>query len=333
MALLGNAGITRPRPCALHWENPEESCAVCQRWVLAMDALAAARKGAGTSPQSSGPHAPAAPPPRQEQRGVVALPPSSVCCATSLKPVTELWPAGTSEEVMIHAIGSILLRFESMLQTEIHHDFWVQNPWKGVFDCLLRRLLWNAARTRKRTSSYSAMIDPGRFMHFDHDRRRLAERFHYVPVLVWSDGSCQTEISSGMGPNGVGHGCQWWPMVINPWTPAWNIFGQIDPNLFWGMCPALAINGGRPWPVHASRVRVLTNRILAGKPEAEYSSDTAGTSTAAPSEVGSSWQVTDASSEIGSSWQAMTDASSEIGSSWQAVTDASPDRQSGLEFL
>ena len=248
-----------------------------------MDALAAARRGVGTSPQSSDPHAPAARPPRQEQRGVVALPPSSVCCATSLKPVTELWPAGTSEEVMAHAIGSILLRFESMLQTEIHHDFW-----------------------------------------------RLAEGFHYVPVLVWSDGSCQTEISSGMGPNGAGHGCQWWPMVINPWTPAWNIFGQIDPNLFWGMCPALAINGGRPWPVHKDRVRVLTNRILAncreaGKPEKVEKAETAPTpseiDTSAPSE-----SDTAAPSEIGT-------AASPSDSSWQAVTDPSSDMQSEFVFF
>ena len=175
------------------------------------------------------------------------------------------------------------------------------------------------------------MIDPDRFMHFDHDRRRLAEAFHYVPVLVWSDGSCQTEISSGFG-NAVGQG-QWWPMIINPWTPAWNIFGQIDPNLFWGMCPALAINGGRPWPVHKDRVWVLTGRILAnrreaGKPEKVEKAETAPTpseiDTAAPSE-----SDTAAPSEIGTA----ASAASPSDSSWQAVTDASSDTQSNSDFL
>ena len=262
------------------------------------------------------PHA--APPPRQEQRAVVDLVPSRVCCATGLTDVTELWPAGTSEGVMIHSIESILLPFDRMLRTQMPCDFWVQNPWLGVFDCLQRRLLWNAARTRKKTSSYSAMINPDRFMHFDHHRRRLAEHYQFVPVLVWSDGSNQAEISTGLG----GGDCQWWPMIINPWTPAWNIFGQIDANLFWGMCPALAINGGRPWPVHKDRVRVLTDRILAtcpeaGKPEKVEKAETEST----PSEVDTS-----APSEIGT-------ASSPSDSSWQAVTDASSDMQSEFEFL
>lgn len=267
---------------------------------------------------------PHAPPPRQEQRGCVDLVPSAVCGATGITDVTELWPAGTSEVVMIHSIESILLRFERMMRTEIHHDFWVQNPWLGVFDCLERRLLWNAARSsRKKTSSYSAMInpvDPCRFMHFDHHGRWLAEHFHYVPVLVWWNADCKNEFLEPLG-NGiaVGQG-QWWPMIVNPWTPAWNIFNEIDPNLIWSMCPALAINGGRPWPVHKDRLRVLTDRILANKPEKVEKAETAPTpseiDTSAPSENG-----TACPSEIGT-------ASSPSDSSWQVITDASSDTQS-----
>ena len=66
--------------------------------------------------------------------------------------------------------------------------------------------------------------------------------------------------------------------------------GVYHDDLFWGMCPALAINGGRPWPVHRDRIRVLTDRILEVAPlPVTTAPSEAGTEAAAPSDT--SWHV------------------------------------------
>ena len=169
---------------------------------------------------------------------------------------------------------------------------------------------------------------------FDHRRRWVAEHYPYVPVLVWSNGSCQTEISSGSGGR-YDAGCQWWTMIINPWFPAWNTFHQYDPDLFWGMCPALAVNAGRPWPVHRDRIYALTNQILYGSEEAEDAEEAEaegkgegkkaepsemGESTATPPSEGTAPSESThwSSSQSSASWQHVEPAPSEsTQSSWR----------------
>ena len=268
--------------------------------------------------------------------------PTVVCDFTGLKDVTKIWPSGTHSRVMHAGVLEVCRPFQFMLRSDIiDADYWLQNPWNGVFHCIEKRMLFNASGTRKKTSSYCAMIDPRPFRQFDHKRRWLAEHYQFVPALVWSNG-CETH--SDMGLQGSQWGGQWWPMIINAWVPAWNIFHQYDPDLFWGMCPALVVNGGRPWPVHRSRIYMLTNEILdaeeAEDAEAEDAEDEAeaeaeaegkgegkkaepsemGESTATPPSEGTAPSESThwSSSQSSASWQHVEPAPSEsTQSSWR----------------
>ena len=173
------------------------------------------------------------------------------------------------------------------------------------------------------------MLNMAPFAQFDEYRQWHAMHYHFVPALVLSDGSC----SNLHGPF-VGDTHQWWPMLINGWVPAISpISGQCDHDLFWGMCPALAINGGRPWPVRRCRIFVLTNDIL----EPEESTTTAsasprkkaraeseaGESTAPPeSEAGESMSLIAPS--IAGSWESTITPST--ADSWALLEPATPER-------
>ena len=60
---------------------------------------------------------------------------------------------------------------------------------------------------------------------------------------------------------------QWWPIIINPWIDAdgnhlgWSIRVGSGGCVL-GICVSLACTSGRPWRVHRSRIRVVTDHIL-----------------------------------------------------------------------
>jgi len=107
-------------------------------------------------------------------------------------------------------------------------------------------------------------------------------------------------------------------MLINGWAPAWNIHGVIDDDLFWGMCPALAVAGGRPWSVHRDRLWVITDRILEVPTSAP--SEAAQEPETAPTETASDFGESTAASE--SSWQHMPPSSAPSEVSWQDLDGA-----------
>ena len=87
-----------------------------------------------------------------------------------------------------------------------------------------------------------------------------------VPCMVWSSGTSKMESSSPLGTAGDGGddaSCCWWPMLVNPWRPAWNgMTGRWDDETAWGSCLALGVNGGRPWPVHRTRLAILSGHLM-----------------------------------------------------------------------
>ena len=219
---------------------------------------------------------------------VVSLPPASMCDVGGLTDVTRLWKPGTPQRDMIRSIETILRPFECMLKNQLPHDFQLQKPFQGIFSTLEDRLVWNASRIRTRRREMFAMVNPMTcFRHGQSDHQRwLAEHFQFVPVIVWSNGTTQCEISSSLSECPSLDG-RWWPMIINPWQDAWDFSGVPHDDLYWGMCPALAINGSRPWRVHRERIRVLTDLILEVAPLPTAPSE-AGTEAAASD---SSWHV------------------------------------------
>ena len=157
-------------------------------------------------------------------------------------------------------------RFELQMKTEITDDhFWQTHPWRGLYSCLRDRLMCNMSRCTKKTHVFRYIVQPP-FGTTSLSAHALAMNEHLlVPCMVWSSGTSKMESSSQLGTAGVGGddaSCCWWPMLVNPWRPAWNgMTKRWDDNTAWGLCPALGVNGGRPWPVHRTRLAILSGHL------------------------------------------------------------------------
>ena len=81
-----------------------------------------------------------------------------------------------------------------------------------------------------------------------------AQQDPMVPAIVWGRGDHGLRQPLGVGDDTW---CQWWPMLINPWRATWE-----GDETRWGECPDMAIYHGRPWPVHLSRIFIITNHII-----------------------------------------------------------------------
>ena len=81
-------------------------------------------------------------------------------------------------------------------------------------------------------------------------QQRVAHGKHIVPAMVYgpADHSLRYQVGQGETPYS-----QWWPMLVNHW----NQCGE-HPNCFWCLCVDHAITASRPWPVHRSRIHILS---------------------------------------------------------------------------
>ena len=124
--------------------------------------------------------------------------------------------------------------------------YWQQHPWNGLFDCIRNRLAYNGARTRKRTTGYWDMM---RTAH-----QPLATTNPTVPCMVW--GRADHSLASERLPGYDDQWCMWWPMICNPWTICPGFL-----NCRWCLCVDNTITSSRPWPVHMSRIYIITDEF------------------------------------------------------------------------
>ena len=201
--------------------------------------------------------------------------------------------------------------FRTMLQREqCDSAFWQSYPWDGLYSCLRNLLMWNYQRCQKKRSSFEDVCRtptaPGSAAH------------HFIPCAFWGTGmsklaSCRPLSEGDDAP------CAWWPMLVSPWhAPSGWIFGETEAAVAdwrWGVCPALAANGGRPWPVHVSRLYVITGHLMPGRglPAPTRDADANGTDAGASTACADEKKSGGPQGSMSSASTAIDDACSESG--------------------
>ena len=160
----------------------------------------------------------------------------------------------------------VLSFFEAQILGEFGHEFWRSHQWMGVFAALAHKAAWNYRRCGKKTAAYQAMLGnyvaplplPGQGMP-----QQGEWNYPLVPCFAWGKGNHDLEKPCGVGDEDGQS--SWWPVIVNPWIDAWGKHAGWSiqvPGCVWMICVSLACTNGRPWPVHRSRLRVVTDHIM-----------------------------------------------------------------------
>ena len=177
---------------------------------------------------------------------VIHVAPQEVCqCAQFNSATDAAWHT--------ESLQSYLKHFEAQCLTRIIDPaFWNQHPYRGLFDCLRNRLAWNSRLcARKRTTGYWEIMAPV----VQHGQVGMDNPT--VPCMVW--GRADHTLAKDRFHDVDGEWCQWWPMLCNPWRLC-STWGVID--CYWCLCADNAITGSRPWPVHRTRIFIITDELF-----------------------------------------------------------------------
>ena len=181
-------------------------------------------------------------------------------------PLAEMYmPYAACEETGLPAIewdnamiGKFLRPFELQCSCGATQDFWENNgPFTTVYSSLRNMLRWNARKTTKKTAGFTALTGP------PGPKASPTESVcdGLANAVVWAQGC--SDVESCTPYTGGETSCQWWPVLVRPWSPGWSpVDGCYHDDLMYYYCPAMAINGSRPWNIHRSRVWLVARARL-----------------------------------------------------------------------